>query len=150
MVEKQNKEDQMDFRLVEIFMKDFSFEAPTQINKVTDDWKPTVNHEFDITNTHWKDDYYEVSLKNTISVSNADKKLYLVELEHVGLFSIKGFEKEQMDHFFNTLCPEIIYPYSRQIISDAVRQSGYPPIYLNIISFEGVYRSKLKDKEQKA
>ena len=39
------------------------------------------------------------------------------------------------------LCPEIIYPYSRQIISDAVRQSGYPPIYLNIISFEGVYRS---------
>ena len=48
MVEKQNKEDQMDFRLVEIFMKDFSFEAPTQVTKITDEWKPTVNHEFDI------------------------------------------------------------------------------------------------------
>lgn len=138
-----------EFVIQRIYIKDISFEAPGVPQVFQSEWKPQV--ELDL-NTEWtklSDDAYEVGVKVTATVKLQDKTAFLVEVLQAGIFTIKGFSKEQLDQMVGSFCPNILFPYAREIISETVNRGSFPPLYLAPINFDAIYQQKLEEQKKK-
>lgn len=89
--------------------------------------------------------HYEVVTKYNLTCKNKtdDKTLFLLELEHAGLFLIEGLEGEQLGAFLNIECPRLTYPFARRIISDVTRDGGVQQMNLELIDFVALFRQRV-------
>lgn len=124
-----------------IYVKDASYEAPNTPAAFRGQWQPHINLEL---NTHNEkldgDDVYEVVLDVTVTVKLEDKVTLIVEVKHGGIFTIKGLEGEALQHTLGSFCPNVIFPYLREFVSDLVVRGGFPQLNLAPINFEVVYQ----------
>ena len=88
---------------------------------------------------------YEVVTKYNLACENKvdGQTLFLLELEHAGLFMIEGLEGEQLGAFLNIECPRLTYPFARRIISDVTRDGGVQQMNLEIIDFVALFRQRV-------
>ena len=128
------------FNIEKIYVKDISFEAPNIPEIFKDEWKPAITLNMDIASNKLADDVYEVALKLTITNKIGEKVAFLVEVSQAGIFSIKGFQDDQLKAFIGIMCPQILFPYAREAISDLTGRGGFPPLYLAPINFESLYQ----------
>jgi preprotein translocase subunit SecB len=97
-----------------------------------------------------QDHQFEVATKlNVVStVKGGSDKLFLLELDYVGVFHIEGVPDEQMHPFLLIECPRMLFPFVRRIVSDVTRDGGFPPLNLETIDFVALYRSELLRRQQ--
>lgn len=124
--------------LRKIYIKDLSFESPQAPTVFTQaDLKPAAN--LNLRTTHRKLDdkqpIYEMVLTLTIDSKSGDETLFLVELQQAGLFQIDGFNEAETAQLLGTFCPNTLFPYAREAISDAIRRGGFPEFLLQPIDF---------------
>ena len=81
----------------------------------------------------------EVVLTVTVTVKIKSKVAFLVEVKQAGIFALKGFSEEQLHHMLGSFCPNILYPYAREVVSDAVMRAGFPQLYLAPVNFDALY-----------
>jgi preprotein translocase subunit SecB len=91
---------------------------------------------------------YEVLLHITVTVKMGDKVAFLVEVHQSGIFTIKGFPKEQLAHALGSMCPSILYPYAREAISDLVIKGGFPQLLLAPVNFDALYMQHLEQQKK--
>jgi preprotein translocase subunit SecB len=88
------------------------------------------------------DGIYEVSVTATVTTKVKDKTLFLVEAKQAGIFEIRNVPEEQMQGIIGIVCPQMIYPYLRAIVSDVCTRAGFPPILLTEVNFQAMFEAQ--------
>lgn len=130
------------FQIQRIYVKDLSFEAPNTPQTFREPWKPEVKVDIDSESRNIEEDIFEVILKITVNVQLAQQNAFVVETHQAGIFTLKGFPEEAREHALGSMCPNILYPYARETVSDAVSRGGFPQLLLAPVNFEALYMQK--------
>ncbi len=131
-----------------IYVKDLSFEAPNTPGVFTEKINPTVDINFSSETQDLGSDQYEVVLQVTVTVKEGDRTIYLAEVQQAGIFTISGFPAEHVPVLLATACPNILFPYVREVISDVVTKGGFPQILLSPVNFDLIYAQELQRRRQ--
>ena len=152
--EKTDEQSKQVFDVERLYIKNSTFETFGFPKVLREEWKPEVAIEIKTNHSKLDDDYYEVILTGNIKsqISKKEEKdqekkdLYTIKVEQAGIFKIKGFNEEQNKQVIGAYCPNILYPYLRKAITDAVINASLPPVVLAPINFEFLYQQNKKNK----
>ena len=134
------------FGIQRIYTKDISFETPNSPVIFTEQWEPEVNIELNSAANKLADDVYEVVLSVTVTAKLGDKTAYLAEVKQAGIFAISGFEEAEMGGMFHSYCPNLLFPYVREVVSDLVNKGSFPQMVLQPINFDALYAQHLQQQ----
>lgn len=157
MAEEQNPQaaaeqeaPQQGFEIQRVYLKDLSFEAPNSPLVFTQQAKLETNVELNTAHRKLADNLFEVELLITVTAKFEEKTAYLVEIKQAGIFAAAGYNDEQMGHLLGSYCPNILYPFARELISDQVTKGGFPPMLLTPINFDALYMQHMQEKQAAA
>ncbi|MBN8429854.1 MULTISPECIES: protein-export chaperone SecB [Microbulbifer] len=156
MAEEQNgaavngDAQQVQFAMQRIYLKDLSFETPMGAEVFKKQWKPEVNQELNTKTAKIDEDLYEVALTLTITVKIENETAFLVEVQQAGLFGIKGLEGQQLAQALNTACPNILFPYAREVVDNVVTKGSFPALMLPPINFDALFAAAMQQAQQQA
>jgi len=130
--------------LQKIYVKDVSFEAPNapqifQETAETAQLQPQVQLNLGQRATDLGNDLYEVVLSLTLTCMLGERTAYLAEVQQAGLFGIAGFSEQDHAGIIGSYCPNLLFPYARQVISSLVLEGGFPPFLLQPINFDALF-----------
>jgi preprotein translocase subunit SecB len=151
MTEKNTaaKEEQQ-FAIQRIYIKDISYEAPSVPHVFQNEWKPELNLDINTKTSVIDKGIHEVVLTLTVTVKNDDKTAFLVEVHQAGIFTVLGFDEDQLKQTLGSFCPSVLYPYGREAVSDVVSRGGFPQLILAPINFDALYAQHNAEAEKKA
>ena len=130
---------QAQFTVEKIYVKDVSFEAPNTPQVFNEQGQPQLSMNLNQKVGRLDGDAYEAILGVTLTCTLNDKTVYLAEVEQAGIFGLSGFDDRTLDMMLGTYCPNVLFPYVRQTISDLITTGGFPPFYMQPINFEALY-----------
>jgi preprotein translocase subunit SecB len=136
------------FAIQKIYIKDVSFESPNAPTVFTREWHPDVNLDLNTNAQPIGEGVYEVVLSLTATVKNQDETAFLVEVQQAGIFSIGGFSDADMGQMLGSFCPNILFPYAREAISDLVTKGGFMPLLLAPVNFDALYAQHLAQQQK--
>jgi len=93
---------------------------------------------------------FEVSLTVTVTVKTGEEVAYLVEATQAGIFSLAGFSDQEMGPMVGSFCPNILFPYVREVVSDLVAKGGFPQLLLAPVNFDALYQQHIQQAQQQA
>ncbi len=134
---------QMQFAVEGIYVRDVSYESPNTPEGVKPDWQPEVKFELNTQARRLEDERFEVILKITVTVKQDKKVAFLLEVQQAGIFLLKGFNEVQRGQMLGSFCPNMLYPYARELVSNMASRGGYPPLYLAPVNFDALYQDHL-------
>lgn len=138
-----------EFAIQRIYVKDLSLEAPNTPEIFLDHWEPELSMNLGTNASKiLQEGIREVVLMVTVTVKIKTKVAFLAEVKQAGIFSLHGFEEERMHHMLGSFCPNILYPYAREAITDLVVRAGFPQLYLAPVNFEALYEQHKKETQQ--
>lgn len=143
------QDQQPAFGIEKIYVKDLSLEIPNAPHIFTQRETPQVSIELSNATTQLEDGIYEVTVTVTVTSKLGEKTVFLVEVAQSGIFQIRNVPQENLDIILGVTCPNIVFPYARETISDVVTRAGFPPILLNPVNFEALYAQQ-KQEQAKA
>ena len=148
----QPKPPDGEFIIKKIYCKDVSFETPNSPAIFQADWQPNADVHMRTDAKKISAGEYEVTLVVTVTVTVGETTAFLAEVQNAGIFGITGLTSDEMGPTLGSYCPSILFPYSRQIVSDLVTRGGFPQFILAPVNFEALYAKSLVEqtKEQLA
>jgi preprotein translocase subunit SecB len=147
----QEQAQQAGFSIEKIYVKDASLEIPHAPQIFTDRTQPQVGIELSNFAQQVEENIFEVAIKVTVTSKVEDKTVYLVEVTQAGIFQISGVPEENMELIVGITCPNILFPYAREAVSNLVVRAGFQPVLLNPINFEALFaQQKQQQAEQTA
>lgn len=148
--EQGTGEQQVQFALQRIYVKDVSFEAPNSPTVFQQKFKPRVKLDVDNGHTRIGEGVYEVTVRVTAHVYNGDEETtaFLAEVHQAGLFAISGLTDAQLDHTLGAFCPNVLFPYARECIDNLVGRGTFPALMLSPVNFDAIYAQKKKNNQQ--
>ena len=142
----EQSHEEMVFQIQRIYTKDISFETPSAPNIFQQEWQPTVKLDLDTSSSELVEHVYEVILRITVTASVADETAFLCEVQQAGIFSIDGVEKSQMAHCLGAYCPNILFPYARECITNLVSRGTFPQLNLAPVNFDALFMNYLQQQ----
>ena len=145
---EENKEEQAaqaGFGIEKLYIKDASIEVPNAPQIFTDRTAPQVNVELGNSATKLDEGVFEVAIKVTVTAKIEENTAFLVEVTQAGIFGIRGIEEQNLEMILAITCPNILFPYAREAVSDMVTRAGFMPILLNPINFEALYAQQQQE-----
>lgn len=136
------------FEIQRIYTKDLSYEAPNTPHTFVDDWKPEVQLNLETKSNRIQENTHEVVLSVTATVSSSKKSAFLIEVHQAGIFMISGIPSEQLRQMLGSFCPNILFPYAREVISDIVVRGGFPQLLLAPVNFDALYAQHLEEQKK--
>jgi preprotein translocase subunit SecB len=147
---QQNSEDQTVFSIQRIYVKNQSFEAPHALEIFQKPWEPELSIQIQSSHTKLADDNYEVILQLTVTVNSAQTVAFVAEVHQAGIFKMQNFSDVDVHRLVGQICPNILYPYVRTVISEMVSHASFPGLYLAPINFESLYEQQLLEQKKAA
>jgi preprotein translocase subunit SecB len=132
------------FTVEKIYVKDVSFEAPNAPQVFNETGQPQLNMNLNQKVGRLEGDLFEVVLGVTLTCTLNEKTVYLAEVAQAGIFGLSGFDDRTLDMMLGTYCPNVLFPYVRQSISELISNGGFPPFYMQPINFEALYAEGLR------
>jgi preprotein translocase subunit SecB len=148
MEKEKEKQNLPEFSIQRIYIKDSSFEAPGTPEIFRVEWKPEVHLDLNIHNKKVDDVTYEVVVKLSVTAKLGEQTAFITELKQAGIFTVKNFKPEQLPEVLGVLCPEVLFPYAREAVSDLTVRGSFPPLHLAPINFAALYQQQAKSKKQ--
>lgn len=133
------QEAQMVFSIEKLYVKDLSVEVPNSPQIFLERETPEISVQLSSQSQSVSDDVYETQVKATVTANLGDKNMFLVEVTQAGIFRIANVPAEQLDPLLGIGCPNIVFPYLRETVSDLVIRAGFPPVLLNPVNFDALY-----------
>ncbi|KQZ59183.1 MULTISPECIES: protein-export chaperone SecB [unclassified Lysobacter] len=134
------------FTVEKIYVKDVSFEVPGAPAVFNETAQPQLQMNLNQSVQRLNDAAFEVVLGITLTCNAGDKPMYLVEVKQAGVFGLAGFDEATLDGMLGTHCPNVLYPYARQLVSDLIQSGGFPPFFLQPINFDALYAEGLRQR----
>jgi preprotein translocase subunit SecB len=135
------------FQIQRMYLKDLSLEQPNSPQILLEQSQPQVDINLGMSATNVADGIVEVCVTATVTTKVKDKVLFLVEAKQAGIFEIRNVPAEQMQGIVNIVCPQMIYPYLRAIVSDVCTRAGFPPIVLTEVNFQAMFEAQQQQAE---
>ena len=154
MAEENQTEDQKQLSITKIYIKDFSFESPKAPDVFRSrEWQPQT--DLNLRSSHkpveGEKGVHEVILTVTVDAKEGDTTLFLVELQQAGRVQRAGVSDEEVGAIVGSFCPNILFPYARETIANAVSKGGFPEFVLQPINFDALYmQSRQQAAQQQA
>jgi preprotein translocase subunit SecB len=130
------------FQIQRMYLKDLSLEQPNSPQILLEQQQPQVDINLSMGAEQVADGVYEVTVTATVTTKVADKVLFLVEAKQAGIFEIRNVPQDQMNGIIGIVCPQMIYPYLRAIVSDICTRAGFPPIMLTEVNFQAMFEAQ--------
>lgn len=131
------------FAIEKIYVKDLSLENPGSPQSFRLQEPPQVEIGLRTRGEKIDDDTYECVLTVTMTAKAGDKTLFLIEASQAGVFTIRNIPAEHLQPVIAVNCPNVLFPYIRETLADAVTRAGFPPVHLAPINFEALYQQQL-------
>lgn len=143
---------QVEFAIQRIYTKDISFETPNSPQIFQQEWKPEVKVDLDTSSNKLADNVFEVVLTLTVTAKVADKTAFLCEVHQGGIFTLGNMPEPQLAHAINAYCPNILFPYARETVSNLVNRGSFPQINLAPVNFDALFANYVQQQaeQQKA
>jgi len=138
------------FAIEKIYVKDLSLENPGSPQSFRLAEPPQVEIGLRTRSEKLDDDTYECVLTVTMTAKAGDKTLFLIEASQAGIFTIRNIPAEHLQPVMAVNCPNVLFPYARETLADAVAKAGFPPVHLAPINFEALYQQQLAQASTQA
>ncbi len=148
--EAKQEENKREFALQRIYTKDISFETPNSPAVFQKEWKPESNINLNTEVTKLADAVFEVMLTVTITTKVGEQTAYLAEVKQGGIFGINGFPDQEMGPLLGSYCPNMLFPYVREVVSDLVTKGSFPQLVLQPVNFDALYAQHQQEMAKKA
>jgi len=130
------------FQIQRMYLKDLSLEQPNSPQILLEQKQPQVEINLGMAAAPVGEGIFEVTVTATVTAKVSDKTLFLVEAKQAGIFEIRHVPEEQMQGIISIVCPQMIYPYLRAIVSDVCTRAGFPPILLTEVNFQAMFEAQ--------
>jgi preprotein translocase subunit SecB len=150
MAEDNNTTQEKQFSIQKIYTKDISYETPNAPKIFREKWEPSVDFNLGTHVDKLEEGVFEVLLTVTITVKSADTTAYLVEVNQAGIFTLENFSEQELAPMLGSFCPNILFPYAREVVSDLVAKGGFPQLLLAPVNFDALYAQHMEQLQQSA
>lgn len=146
---EESMSEKQQFAIQKMYLKDVSFESPNSPQAFTDaEWQPKINVQLNSSHNVITDDVYEVLLDVTVTAKHDEKTVFLVEVKQAGIFTMSGFPKENLAGMLGAYCPETLFPYAREAVSELISKGGFPQLLLAPVNFNALYSQQVQQQAQ--
>ncbi len=121
-----------------VYLKDCSFEAP-QGPRISGQWNPQIGLDLNTAVNQIEGDLHEVLLTVTVSAKAGEQTVFLVEVKQAGAFVMQNLAEPDFRRAAGVLCPGVLFPYARAMVSQLVTQGGFPQLLLPPVNFEALF-----------
>ena len=139
------------FRLEKLYVKDLSFESPNAPETFfLPNAEPNAEMKLKLSNKKVDESHWEVCLEieATVKDTKSDKTMFIIEIEHAAAFFLQNIPEEHIQQVLNVDCPTILFPYTRQIASQASVDGGFMPFLMEPVNFMGMYQNKMQQQQE--
>ena len=131
------------FSVERLYVKDLSLEVPHAPQIFLEQGAPEVDMRVSTGNTKLEDGFYSVDVTVTVTAKlNEERTMFLNEVTQSGIFRLENIPEEDVQLLLGVACPNILFPYAREAISNSVTRAGFPPVLLAPINFEAIYQEQ--------
>ena len=134
------------FQLQRMYLKDLSLEQPNSPQILLEQQQPQVDIQLAMGAEGVAEGIVEVSVTATVTTKIGDRTLFLIEAKQAGIFEIRNLPEDQVQGVVGVVCPQMIYPYLRAIVSDVCTRAGFPPILLAEVNFQAMFEAQQQAK----
>lgn len=131
------------FQIEKIYVKDVSLEIPHAPKIFLEREAPQIEVQLKSEGNSVDEGLFEVVLTVTITAKLGEKIMFLVEVGEAGIFQLRNIPAADLDPVMSIACPNILFPYARETISDLVVRAGFPPVLLAPVNFEAMYQQRM-------
>ena len=136
--------------MISQYVKDLSFENPNAPAVYQWQTQPQIEVQFNIGTNQLAEDVFEVALKIEVIARADSNTAFAVDLLYAGLFAIRNLPAEQLQPFLLAEAPRLLFPFARRVVSDAIRDGGFPPLLLDPIDFGQLYMERAAQMQAEA
>lgn len=144
------EEQQPVFNIEKLYVKDLSVEIPNAPAIFMEREAPHMDVNMSTESRALGVDLFHTGITVTVTAKVGDKTLFLVECTQAGIFRIQNVPQDQMPMVLGIGCPNIVFPYLRETVSDVVIRAGFPPLLLNPVNFEALFMQQQQAQQQQA
>lgn len=135
------------FSIEKVYVKDLSLEIPNAPQIFLEREAPQVDIQLHHNSNAVEDGVYQTMLTVTVTAKIGEKTLFLVEATQAGIFVARNIPTGELDAVLGIACPNILFPYIREVISDTVVRAGFPPVILSPVNFEAIYAAQREQQQ---
>jgi len=143
-------QQQPTFGIEKIYVKDLSLEIPHAPGIFLSGDQPQVEVQLHHEHAAIGEGLHQVVLTVTVTAKAAEKTLFLVEAAQAGIFQIRNVPESDLEPLLATACPNILFPYVRETVSDVIVRAGFPPVHLAPVNFEALYLQRRQQAQEQA
>ena len=138
------------FAIEKLYVKDLSLEVPNAPAIYLERENPEVALQMQTGVQGVGEGAYEVTLTITVTAKLGEKTVFLVEVGQAGIFRIKNIPEENLEPLLSIACPNILFPYAREVVSESVTRAGFAPVLLQPVNFEAMYAARVQQEQEAA
>ncbi|MDX8385663.1 MAG: protein-export chaperone SecB [Gallionella sp.] len=146
MAEAEQVNNQASVGMEKIYVKDMSLEIPHAPQIFMDRENPQIDLQLQTMAAAISEGVYEVIVMATVTAKVGKKVLFLIEVKQAGIFPVKNVPAESMDSVLAVMCPNILFPYLRETVSDISVRAGFAPVLLSPINFEALFQQQKQNQ----
>jgi preprotein translocase subunit SecB len=130
------------FQIQRMYLKDLSLEQPNSPQILLEQAQPQVDINLGMSAEPVAEGLFEVCVSATVTTKVGERTLFLVEAKQAGIFEIRNLPDDQLQGVIGIVCPQMVYPYLRAIVSDVCTRAGFPPILLTEVNFQAMFEAQ--------
>ena len=146
---KVSEDKKPGFALEKLYLKDVSVEVPNAPEIFVERDTPKISIELNNEAKPLADGYYEIALQITVTSKIGEQTAFVVDIVQAGIFVIKNIPEDGLEAVIAITCPNILFPYAREAISNFTVKAGFNPVQLQPINFEALYMQEKQKKDSK-
>ena len=150
MTDTTNEQEAPQFAIEKLYIKDLSLEVPNAPAIFLENESPEISLQLQTGVQRLSEDAFEVVLTATVTSKIGEKTVFLVEVGQGGIFRLRNIPEENLEALLSIACPNILFPYAREVVSDAVVRAGFAPVILQPVNFEALYAARLQQEQEQA
>ncbi|MCK9200836.1 MAG: protein-export chaperone SecB [Gallionella sp.] len=150
MTEAAQQNTQPLFNMEKIYVKDISLEIPNAPQIFLERENPQIDVQLATQAVSVEEGVFEVSVTSTVTAKIGEKVMFLIEAKQAGIFQVRNIPLEEMEPILAVMCPNILFPYLREVVSDVAVRAGFAPVLLNPINFDVLYQQQKQQQAQAA
>ena len=129
--------------LERIYVIDMSLEVPGA-EVFTREWQPELDINLSSAAEKLDDDHYQVILTVNVTANNSGETAFIAEVHQAGIFMLQNIPEEQLGAILGAYCPNVLFPYAREVVSDIVTRGSFPQLLLAPVNFDQAYQLTLE------
>jgi preprotein translocase subunit SecB len=148
MTDSVQENTQAVFNMDKIYVKDLSLEIPHAPHIFLERENPQIEVQLHTSAAQVDEGVFEVNVTATVTAKISEKVMFLIEAKQAGIFTVRNLPEAEMNPVLAVMCPNILFPYLREVVSDISVRAGFAPVMLNPINFDVLYQQQQAEAEK--